>query len=120
LRLYVVSEVSASSAQLPIEQTTLHVKKTASKARKPENKSLPPKSKGATRVEDSTVKATFYLTQETVDGLEDAWLQLRRSSESNRGAITKSLLVRLAIEIALEDLTAKGSASQLVRKLEQR
>jgi L-alanine-DL-glutamate epimerase-like enolase superfamily enzyme len=98
------------------------VRKTSSKARKPETKPTPAKGRTSSRRSDeATVKATFYLSQETIDGLEDAWLHLRRASESNhRGAITKSLLVRLAIELALEDMKGKGASSQLMRRLEQR
>jgi hypothetical protein len=72
-------------------------------------------------VEDNTIKATFYLTQDTVNGLEDAWLQLRRTAEAaQRGGITKSLIVRLALEMALEDIAAKGASSQLAKRLDQR
>ena len=85
-------------------------------------KSSPQRSKTTPKpVEDSTIKATFYLTKDTVNDLEDAWLQLRRTSEAGqRGAITKSLIVRLALEIALEEITAKGASSQLAKRLEQR
>ena len=107
---------------------TITVSKAPSKARRSEvktssdrsatqrSKSTLPKS-----VEDNTIKATFYLTKDTVNNLEDAWLQLRRASDAGqRGAITKSLIVRLALEIALEDITAKGTGSQLVKRLDRR
>lgn len=71
-------------------------------------------------VEDQTIKATFYLTQDTVNDLEDAWLKLRRAADGSRSAITKSLIVRLALEIALEEMTSKGTSSQLAKRLEQR
>ena len=71
--------------------------------------------------DDTTVKATFYLTQEAVDTLEEAWHNLRRSaSGSERGAITKSLIVRLALEIAFEEMRQKGAASQLLRRVADR
>lgn len=71
--------------------------------------------------EDSTIKATFYLTQDTVNSLEDAWLHFRRASDAGqRGAITKSLIVRLALEIALEDISSKGASSQLAKRLDKR
>ena len=95
--------------------------KAPSKARKGEVKSSPMRGKVQQKpVEDSTIKATFYLTKDTVNDLEDAWMQLRRLADGSRGAITKSLIVRLALEIALEDMTSKGTASQLAKRLEQR
>jgi hypothetical protein len=102
------------------------VSKAPSKARRSEGKTSSAKTKSTLRsqspkaVEDNTIKATFYLTQDTVNGLEDAWLRLRRASDGQRGAITKSLIVRLALEIALEEITAKGASSQLAKRLEQR
>lgn len=79
---------------------------------------LEPKRNGS---EESSVKATFYLSQDAVDNLEDAWHNLRRTaSGTDRGAITKSLIVRLALEIALEELRQKGTASQLLRRVSQR
>jgi hypothetical protein len=106
------------------------VSKAPSRARRSEVKPAPQRAKSSQRtadqktaektVEDSTIKATFYLTQDTVNGLEDAWLQLRRTSDAGqRGSITKSLIVRLALEMALEDIAAKGSASQLAKRLDQ-
>jgi hypothetical protein len=102
------------------------VSKAPSKARRSDVKSSPQRSKSPQKtvektVEDNTIKATFYLTQDTVNGLEDAWLQLRRTADAGqRGAITKSLIVRLALEIALEEITSKGTSSQLVKRLDQR
>ncbi|HET6510544.1 MAG TPA: hypothetical protein VFH43_00015 [Candidatus Kapabacteria bacterium] len=95
--------------------------KAPSKARKGEGKTSLARNKAAQKpVEDSTIKATFYLTKDTVNDLEDAWMKLRRLADGSRGAITKSLIVRLALEIALEDMTSKGTASQLAKRLEQR
>lgn len=103
------------------------VSKAPSKARRSEVKTSPdrsvqrPKPSLPKAVEDSTIKATFYLTKDAVNNLEDAWLHLRRTSDATeRGAITKSLIVRLALEIALDDVKAKGAGSQLVKRLEKR
>jgi hypothetical protein len=98
------------------------VSKAPSKARRSDVKPSLSKSKSPQKtVEDSTIKATFYLTQDTVNGLEDAWLQLRRTAESGqRAAITKSLIVRLALDIALDEIRSKGTSSQLAKRLDQR
>lgn len=98
------------------------MRKTPAKARKVDVNATSKKTRALPRtVDDTTIKATFYLTQETVDGLEEAWLRLRRASDSaQRGAITKSLIVRLALEIALDEMSSKGASSQLLKRIEQR
>lgn len=98
------------------------MRKIPAKARRADVNSTPKKTRTPSRASDeSTIKATFYLTQEAIDGLEEAWLRLRRASDSaQRGAITKSLIVRLALEMALEEMTAKGTSSQLLKRIEQR
>jgi hypothetical protein len=65
------------------------------------------------------VKATFYLAPEAVEGLEDAWLQLRRQARgtSRKRAISKSEIVEIALQILLEDLEAHGEASRISSKL---
>jgi hypothetical protein len=63
------------------------------------------------------VKATFYIEAEAVEALEDGWIQLRKlASKKARGHISKSLIVELALQMALEDLKAKGSSSQIAKK----
>ena len=65
------------------------------------------------------VKATFYLAPEAVEGLEDAWLQLRRQARGARRkrAISKSEMVEMALQIMLEDLETHGEASRISGKL---
>ena len=63
------------------------------------------------------VKATFYLTQEAVDALDEAWYRLRRLSKTNRGRVSKSAIVDIAVHMALGELEAKGTESQLASKM---
>lgn len=63
------------------------------------------------------VKATYYISSEIVESLEDGWLQLRRlSPREKRGQISKSLIVELALQIALEELENKKDKSSLFQK----
>lgn len=61
------------------------------------------------------VKATFYLDAKTVEALEDGWIQLRKLAD-NRGRISKSLIVELALDMALKELEKRGSESSLYKK----
>jgi hypothetical protein len=65
------------------------------------------------------VKATFYLAPEAAEGLEDAWLQLRRQARgaNRKRAISKSEIVEMALQIMLEDLEAHGKESRISDKL---
>ena len=64
------------------------------------------------------VKATFYLDSKAVESLEDGWMELRKlADKKSRGQISKSLMVELALQMALEDLRKKGSDSLLAKKL---
>ena len=64
------------------------------------------------------VKATFYLDSKAVESLEDGWMELRKlADKKGRGRISKSLIVELALHMALEDLRKKGSDSLLAKKL---
>ena len=63
-------------------------------------------------------KATFYLDAEIVEALETGWMELRKlADKKDRGQISKSLIVELALKMALEDLEKKGSDSLLAKKL---
>lgn len=63
------------------------------------------------------VKATFYLSTETLDAMEDGLHQLRKLAGKDRSRVTKSALVEAALVAALKDLEKKGPASQLASKL---
>ena len=83
-----------------------------------------PTSKPASQKKDrdqepaGKVKATFYLDSKAVESLEDGWMELRKlADKKSRGRISKSLMVELALQMALEDLRKKGSDSLLAKKL---
>ena len=64
------------------------------------------------------MKATFYLDSKAVEALEDGWMELRKLADKrSRGRISKSLMVEMALQMALEDLRKKGSDSLLAKKL---
>ena len=64
------------------------------------------------------VKATFYLDSKAVEALEDGWMELRKMADKkNRSRISKSLMIELALQMALEGLQKKGSDSLLAKKL---
>lgn len=63
-------------------------------------------------------KGTFHLTEELINDLEDAWLQLRKKAKpGKKKQVSKSGIVRAALEMALEDLKAEGTKSRLTKKL---
>ena len=65
-----------------------------------------------------SVKATFYLTREVLYSLEEARLKLREMARpEGRAKITKSLMVEVAIQLAIEDLQASGEKSPLAGML---
>jgi len=52
-----------------------------------------------------------------VEALEEGWLELRKlADKKDRGQISKSLIVELALQLALEDLEKKGADSSLARR----
>jgi hypothetical protein len=64
------------------------------------------------------VKATFYLHPEVLERLEDSWHQLRKLAKGpERGKVSKSLIVEVALDLALQDLEGQGEASPLARKM---
>jgi hypothetical protein len=65
-----------------------------------------------------SVKATFYLTREVLVSLEEARLKLREMARpEGKAKITKSLIVEVAIQLAIEDLQASGEKSPLAAML---
>jgi hypothetical protein len=62
------------------------------------------------------LKATFYLDPDVLEQLEEAWHQLRKLAKSpDRGKVSKSLIVEVALALALQELKAQGEASPLAR-----
>ncbi len=58
------------------------------------------------------------MTEELINDLENAWLQLRKKAKpGKKKQVSKSGIVRVALEIAFEDLKAEGVKSRLARKL---
>ena len=63
-------------------------------------------------------KGTFHLTEEIINELEEAWLTLRKDAQpGKRKQVSKSGIVRAALEIAFEDLKAESLKSRLAKKL---
>jgi len=64
------------------------------------------------------IRGTFRLTEEIVNDLEDVWLQLRKEAKpGKKKQVSKSGIVRAALEIAFEDLKEEGTNSRLAKKL---
>ena len=91
---------------------------TSKPARKTTSKPVSQKKKAQDQEPAEKVKATFYLDSKAVEALEDGWMELRKLADKrSRGRISKSLMVELALQLALEDLQKKGADSSLARKL---
>ena len=68
------------------------------------------------RLQDSNskpIKATYYFSPDTIEAIDDAWMQLRRLAGPERSSVSKSLIVETAIQMALKELERKGGKSQL-------
>ena len=59
------------------------------------------------------IKATYYFSPDTIEAIDDAWMQLRRLAGPERSSVSKSLIVETAIQMALKELERKGGKSQL-------
>lgn len=57
------------------------------------------------------VKHTIYLPQSTIELLDGIWLEMRAAFKSR--AVTKSLLIELAIDAAAKELTEHGKESKI-------
>ena len=60
-----------------------------------------------------SIKATYYFSPDTIEAIDDAWMQLRRLAGTERSSVSKSLIVETAIQMALKELERKGDKSQL-------
>lgn len=93
-------------------------RRQASKTMKPKaSKPVGQKTSTPAEPEAKPTKATFYLSGETLEAMEDALYQLRKLAGQDRSRVTKSALVEAALEAALSDLERKGATSQLASKL---
>lgn len=63
------------------------------------------------------VKATYYLSEETLQRLEEAIPRLKRQAgivhKEKRRLVTKSLIVEAALQIVLDELTEKETEAAL-------
>lgn len=66
---------------------------------------------------DAKEKVTFNLSNSTIQALDDAWILLRRSKLRDMQRITKTLIVEVAVKLALAELDEKGELSDLYRAL---
>lgn len=64
------------------------------------------------------VKATFYFDPAVLERLEEAWHRLRKLTKgAERGKVSKSLIVEVALDMVLRDLEEQGEASHLASKM---
>jgi len=106
-------------ARKPVEKPdskTVRQKTRKSAAAAPE----PPEAvrEPSTEASGEKIKATYYISIEAVEALEDAWAQLRKmASTDTRTSISKSLIVEQALQIVLEELEKTGQKSRLAKRL---
>ena len=63
-------------------------------------------------------KATFYLSPDTLEALEDGLYRLKKlAGQKDKTKASKSSIVETALRLVLEDLERKGPDSQLARML---
>jgi hypothetical protein len=96
----------------PVDQPTIKT------VRKPTSKPVSQKAGKSVSAPGEKVKATYYIDAQAVEDLEAGWIQIRKMADKKvRGQISKSLIVELAIQMALEELKSKGSSSQIARRI---
>ena len=66
--------------------------------------------------EGKKAKATYYLDENVLALLDEAWLDLRKMA-INRTSISKSWIVEQAIQMAVQELRDKGSKSSIAKRL---
>ena len=100
-----------------------------------ERKSAPPQSKKpqqrkaakrtavkrpATEQGNDRAKYTFYLTEQTANALEHAWLELRLAAPlAVRASIGKSDIADVLLQFALTDYAERGQSSALAQAFNQ-
>lgn len=109
-------ETTSEQPQEPTTPAEQQASKTVSQptskpARRRAKKRTPPPS-------GDKIKATYYLSPETLDSLDEARLRLRKmAGRAKRGQVSSSLIVEMALQMALEELEDKGEESQLASML---
>ena len=76
-----------------------------------------PEGQNVSILEQKPAKATYYLSPDVIDSLEESWFQLRRVVNGSRGKISKSKIVEIALDMAIEDFEKNGQASQLAVRM---
>ncbi len=102
----------------PARQNT--IKTARPKDSKPvrQKASKPAVQEASKPAEQDKAKATFYVSQETLDLLEEGRLRLRRLAKpEDRSQVSKSAIVETALAMALEELEASGAESRLARRM---
>ena len=101
---------------IPADQPTI---KPERKRPAPQVKTAPEEKPPAQATREK-VKATFYISADIVDRLEDGWSELRKiSPKEARGEISKSFIVETALLEALDGLARSGRTSLLAKKAGQ-
>ena len=63
-------------------------------------------------------KATYYLREDTLSGLEKVWFQLRqRADEGQKRKVSKSAIVEAAIEAAIDELESDEGGDAILQRL---
>lgn len=67
---------------------------------------------------DEKIKVTLYMSREVADSIDEArLLLLRLIRPESKHDVSRSAIVERAIQLALDELLAKGEASSLARAL---
>lgn len=66
---------------------------------------------------DNKVKATYYLSQHSIDALEDAQYHLRKLAGENRSRVSKSRIVEMGIRMVLDDVESKGNKGRILKEV---
>lgn len=75
-------------------------------------------SEEAKSSEDNKTKATYYISQQLIEDIDQAWFDLRKLLKpTDRGKLSKSLLVELAVKVAVEDFRKNGKNSILLQQI---
>lgn len=67
---------------------------------------------------EEKIKATYYLSSEGADAIEELWYKLRKlASKEHRNQISKSLIVDQVLQLALEQLEDQGENSHIATRI---
>jgi hypothetical protein len=110
------SKTEYHNTGIPESQNTIKTVKQQTRKPARQKASTPPERKE--EAPGQKVKATYYISEEAVEKLEDGWIQLRKLlPKEKRTSVSKSSIVEIALEMALADLEKKKKSSLLAKKL---